>query len=925
MKYSFDLLPSLLKSTKPQLKINAFLSLLACLIFPVVANAQILNSEFDSLDGWYPFGTADISISNDSFQGGNACLVRNRTIHWKGAAQSLVGDLEPGKDYHVTSYIKLVGSTDKLVQIQVRQTDDRGERFYKIGEIMANDREWTLLETGFNFVSNGTTTQLDFIFNSPSTVEGEFEFDYLLDSVNVVENDWRPAADARIEQIRKRNAELTFVYRDGSPAVDLDVNVQQINHHYGFGSTLNHEIAYNPIYEDFFARHFNTATVEFFTQWRGTEAVRGVEDYRIADISVDFAQDNGIKLKGHALVYPLRPQVPEWLRSLPPSEIQTELEDRVTSIATRYDGRLTGWDVSNEMLEEDWVAENLGESYRTWIFQRAREISPDAILSTNEFGMENSTFKTQRYRKLIESLLAGGAEVQEIGLQSHFFDGYVSPKAVEIAIEELAGLGIEMCFSEFDYVNPDPVLRAQGLENFYRYAFSRPEADGITMWGFWAGTHWRGPDASLVDLDWTINAAGQKYFELIDEWTTSESQIVGSGDAMEFRGFHGDYLVTTVDPETSITNYHLMSLPAGTNPLSLELRSNITDGSLTIYGTDGDDLFEYDLQDPDKVVVNGEVIFVDIPVAAAQIIFVGGEGNDRLETKSKQKNQHFIFSDQRLTVVDDQAIQFIEIEEVDAVARTLGSTVTLLDSAGDDTFSTFDHQSIMTTPDYEVTANNFRFVFGRSFNGGSDSAWVFDTPHLSDRLHSDLNRLVIQSGARFRYAIGFDETRVFVLNGNDFARVDLPGSTNSIAVSPTDVAIQSGGKSLSLAAFGRITINGAANNNDSVEFSGGDPDQTLRIFKDLLFFHGSGFQTTINNINQSTYNSSGDGSARIVVTDSPGDDNLVISDTALTYSSSVGTHTATGFDLIRAFSRNGGNDTSTISGSPPAILVGDWE
>jgi len=909
----------------PLLFSKVCVALFVCLAIPDIASAQIQNSEFDSLVGWYPAGNIDVSISNDSYQSGNACLVKNRTLHWMGITQSLVGDLEPGKDYHVTSYIKLVGSTDKAVQIQVKHTDDRGTRFYKIGEILANDTEWTLLEAGFNFQSNGTTTELEFIFNAPSTVPGEFEFDYLVDSVKIVENNWQAAADARIDQFRKRDAELTIVNQNGRTALGLEVDVQQVNHHFGFGSTLNHDVKYNPIYRDFFKRNFKRATIEYFSQWKATEKVRGVEDYVGADFSVDFANANGIKIKGHALAYPLRPFLPDWLLLLPAAEVQAELEERLTNVATRYDGRLTGWDVSNEMLEEDWVAETLGESYRAWMFQRARELSPDAILSTNEYGMENSVWKTKRYRKLVEDLVAAGADVGEIGLQSHFFDGYVSPKGIEIAIDELAGLGIDFYFTEFDYVNSDPVARAQGLENFYRYAFSRPEANGITMWGFWAGAHWRGPDAALVDLDWTVNAAGQKYFELIDEWTTSLSEDSGSGEAIEFRGFHGDYLITTLDPEKSVTNYHLVTLPEGEGAFSQELRVNSLNGSLNIYGTDGDDLFQYDLQQPDRFLLNGEVVLIDPPVEEFRINFVGGGGDDRLKIESRPTNQHFIFSGQRLTVVGDQAIGFDEIEAVEGIARTLGSTATMLDTVAYNSFVSLFEESWMTTPDTEIRAKNFRFVFARSSQGGNDSAWIFGSPNLADRFYSDSEVMSIRTGARNRRAIGFDQTVVYSSGGNDVATIDLTAAPNSLAVAPTDIFHQTDVGSLNLLDFTRVTVNGAENNSDSVSISGNDSNETLRIYEDLVTLDGAGFRVILNDINHSTYSSPSGGSDRVVLYDTPGNDILSVTDTVATYSNSGASHTLTGLDSIRANSTSGGTDTATISGSSPAtILVGDW-
>ena len=119
-------------------------ALLVCFAIPVFASAQIQNGEFDSLTGWFPFGPVQMTNSNDAYQGGKAGQIKNRSLQWHGIAQSLLGKIEPGKDYHVTSYIKLLGATDKTVQLQIKRTDDRGTRYFMIGEIRANDSEWTL-------------------------------------------------------------------------------------------------------------------------------------------------------------------------------------------------------------------------------------------------------------------------------------------------------------------------------------------------------------------------------------------------------------------------------------------------------------------------------------------------------------------------------------------------------------------------------------------------------------------------------------------------------------------------------------------------------------------------------------------------------------------------------------------------------------
>ena len=43
------------------------------------------------------------------------------------------------------------------------------------------------------------------------------------------------------------------------------------------------------------------------------------------------------------------------------------------------------------------------------------------------------------------------------------------------------------------------------------------------MWGFHADSHWRGPDAAIVNHDWTVNEAGLRYQALREEWRTNDS------------------------------------------------------------------------------------------------------------------------------------------------------------------------------------------------------------------------------------------------------------------------------------------------------------------------------------------------------------------------------------------------------------------
>jgi hypothetical protein len=97
-------------------------------------------------------------------------------------------------------------------------------------------------------------------------------------------------------------------------------------------------------------------------------------------------------------------------------------------------------------------------------------------------------------------------------------------------------------------------------------AFSKQAVEGILMWGFWAGSHWRGSNAAIVDLNWTLNEAGQRYQSLMTEWTTVTNETANGNGVFDFRGFHGNYDITLTPPGGEPTLRRLTLDPgAGTN------------------------------------------------------------------------------------------------------------------------------------------------------------------------------------------------------------------------------------------------------------------------------------------------------------------------------------------------------------------------
>lgn len=85
------------------------------------------------------------------------------------------------------------------------------------------------------------------------------------------------------------------------------------------------------------------------------------------------------------------------------------MKDHITTVVTRYKGRIKGWDVVNEAITEDGSYRNskfyqiLGEEFIPLAFQYAQEADPEAELYYNDYN-EWYTGKQETIIKLIETL-----------------------------------------------------------------------------------------------------------------------------------------------------------------------------------------------------------------------------------------------------------------------------------------------------------------------------------------------------------------------------------------------------------------------------------------------------------------------------------------------------------------------------------------
>lgn len=373
---------------------------------------------------------------------------------------------------------------------------------------------------------------------------------------------WKIDADAKIEQIRKRTVHL--VVRDGAGAVlpGAVIQVKQRRNEFGFGCALSGTALPNRQYQQFFKDNFEWAVFENETKWTANESAQGRVTFGIADAMADFCRRNGITMRGHTLFWEDPTYVQPWVQALPADKLRAAVNQRILDATGHFRGTFRHWDVDNELLHgHNFYRGRLGVGIIKEMFQKAHVQTPETLLFVNDYNVIEGG-DTELYVQQIQDLIKQGTPVAGIGAQGHFFSA-IDPVALGQRLDRLASFGLPIWITELDYASASELDRADNLERAFRVAYSKPAVHGILLWGFWAGAHWRGADAALLNSDFTVNAAGRRYQALRAEWSTSATGTTDGDGAWSFRGFHGEYEVTITPPGQS-PQTRWLKVPAGT-------------------------------------------------------------------------------------------------------------------------------------------------------------------------------------------------------------------------------------------------------------------------------------------------------------------------------------------------------------------------
>lgn len=294
------------------------------------------------------------------------------------------------------------------------------------------------------------------------------------------------------------------------------------------------------------ARHFNTATPENDLKWQLVHPQPKQYNWEPADSFVAFCEKNKMFPIGHCLVW--HAQTPPWVfldeagSPLTRDALLARMKDHILTVAGRYKGRIKGWDVVNEALDDSGKMRNtswfrlIGEGAEDKkydlienAFRWAHEADPDSELYYNDYNLEVSKAKCDAAVAIVKYLKSKGLRIDGVGIQLHGGLTYPSAAGLDYALTSLAAAGVKVMITELDIrtqtrgprgADISQVNRAstadsnaataetqKKLTDKYVEIFSvllkhKKDVSRVTFWGVYDKTSWIGGSPLLFDRNY---------------------------------------------------------------------------------------------------------------------------------------------------------------------------------------------------------------------------------------------------------------------------------------------------------------------------------------------------------------------------------------------------------------------------------------
>ena len=245
----------------------------------------------------------------------------------------------------------------------------------------------------------------------------------------------------------------------------------------------------NPIEKELIAKEFSAIVAENCMKPQVIHPKENQYNWDDADKLVAFGEKNKQVVTGHCLIW--HSQIGRWFfidadgKDVSPEVLKERLRQHINTVVGRYKGRVKGWDVVNEVFEDDGTYRNskfyqiLGTDYIKFAFQFAHEADPNAELYYNDYNVEKPS-KCDAIVELVKVLRAEGCRVDAVGSQAHMHMNSPTLEDTENSLKKLKAAGVKVLITEWDIsILPSPYEGANISVNFKYSKEMDPYREGV--------------------------------------------------------------------------------------------------------------------------------------------------------------------------------------------------------------------------------------------------------------------------------------------------------------------------------------------------------------------------------------------------------------------------------------------------------------
>lgn len=215
-------------------------------------------------------------------------------------------------------------------------------------------------------------------------------------------------------------------------------------------------------------KEFNSITAENDMKPGELHPAEGVWNWERGDKIADFCRKNGIKLRGHCLVW--HSQFCDWMfndkngKPVSKEVFYSRLRDHIHQAVNRYKDVVYAWDVVNEAMSdagrgwrghepnpyrESKLYKLCGDEFIAKAFEYAHEADPDAILFYNDYNAA-TPIKRDRIYNMVKKMQDAGVPITGIGMQGHYNIYGPSEEDVDSALTKYSELVDHIHITELD-------------------------------------------------------------------------------------------------------------------------------------------------------------------------------------------------------------------------------------------------------------------------------------------------------------------------------------------------------------------------------------------------------------------------------------------------------------------------------------------